>query len=74
MANNRLRELADEHGVKLIHFARRIGKAKNTLGWKLDTDNFTPEEKAMIVEEWNRIPRLTVAEMFPEAEQEAVEA
>lgn len=63
---NKIREYADRHGIKLVHLARVIGKARNTFTWKLDVDSFTPGERQRLVDEWNSIPRVTVAELFPE--------
>lgn len=59
---NRIREIANRQGRKLVWLGRQIDMTRSAMDWKIDHDRFTPHQRAVLAEALS----VTEAELFPE--------
>ena len=67
---NKIREIANQQGRKLVWLGKQIDQTRSAMDWKINKDRFTPYERATLAQAL----LVSEAELFPETVQEVASA
>lgn len=59
---NRIREIANKQGRKLVWLGKQIDMTRSAMDWKIDHDRFTPHQRAVLANALS----VSETELFPD--------